>query len=114
MLRIGIIGGIGPVSTVDYYKGIISRYRSITGDSHYPIIIINSIDMTEMLSYVAARQYEILTAFLLTAVESLKYAGADIAVIASNTPHVVFSQVQKKSSLPLISIVESAAEKAVA
>jgi aspartate racemase len=112
MQQVGIVGGIGPESTVDYYKGIISQYRSLTGDDNYPPIVINSINMTEMLSYVASKEYDKLTALLVAAISGLKNAGADFAVIASNTPHVVFDQVKEKSSLPLLSIVEETYKKA--
>lgn len=49
MKIVGIIGGIGPASTLDYYNGIINGARM---DNNYPEIIINSVNMTEMLSYV--------------------------------------------------------------
>lgn len=111
MLTVGIVGGIGPESTLDYYKNIVAGYRNRTNDENYPHIIINSINMTEMLSYVYSHNYNGLTDFLLSAIASLKSAGADFAVIASNTPHVVFDQVNNRSSLPLISIVEATCKK---
>lgn len=112
MKRIGIIGGIGPESTVDYYKSIISLYRKRSGNENYPPIIINSINMTEMLNYVSEEDYESLVNQLTDSITTLKRAGADFAVIASNTPHVVFDTVSAKSPLSLISIVESTCERA--
>lgn len=35
----------------------------------------------------------------------IAYAGADFAVLASNTPHVVFDELEKNSSIPMLSIV---------
>jgi len=104
----GIIGGLGPASTVDYYNGIISEYRKVVKQDVYPQIIINSVNMTDILDDVAAKSYASLTAKLADAVLQLKNAGADFALIASNTPHVVFDELEKVSSLPLISIVDSA------
>jgi aspartate racemase len=112
MKTIGIIGGIGPESTVDYYRGIITRYRETTGDEHYPRILINSINMTAMLGLVSGRSYDALASMLLDSIEALARAGADLAAIASNTPHIVYDEVSARSPLPLISIVEAAAEKA--
>lgn len=112
MKKVGIIGGIGPESTMDYYKSIISLYRKESGVSDYPEIVINSINMTEMLSYVSQENYNALINQLLNSINNLKAAGADFAVIASNTPHVVFDRVSDKSSLPLISIVEAACLRA--
>ena len=46
--------------------------------------------------------------------EALKRAGAEFAAIASNTPHIVFDEVQARSPLPLVSIVEETCRKAKA
>jgi len=112
MIKVGIIGGIGPESTLDYYKSIITAYRKITGDENYPKILINSINMTEMLSYVSDENYDQLINLLLNSVRELKDGGADFAVIASNTPHIVFEKIEKQTPIPLISIVDETAKKA--
>jgi len=105
--KVGIIGGIGPVSTLDYYMGIINGYRAITNDDNYPEIVINSINMTKMLSFVSIKDWDTLVKMLLSAIKNLADAGAEFAAIASNTPHIVFDRVQKESELPLISIVDA-------
>ena len=107
MRKVGIIGGIGPASTLDYYNGIINGFRAKSKDGNYPEIVINSINMTEMLSYVSSENWDFLADMLLHAIKNLADAGAEFAAIASNTPHIVYDRVQKKSALPLISIVES-------
>jgi len=112
MNKVGIVGGIGPASTLDYYSGIISGVRSKNGGEDYPGIIINSINMTEMLSLVSREDWDTLAKMLLAAIDSLSAAGADFAVIASNTPHIVFDQVQRQSALPLISIVDATCKEA--
>jgi len=109
---IGIIGGLGPASTVDYYKKIIERYRNITRKDEYPQIIINSVNMTEILNHLELAEYELLTQKLLKNITQLEKAGATIGVISSNTPHIVFNQLKKESPIPLISIVTSTVEKA--
>lgn len=114
MKKIGILGGMGPESTVDYYKMIIRDFRAGRDDNAYPQILINSIDMTEMLSYVASGEYDKLVNLLVEGICRLKDGGADFALMATNTPHVVFDRVEKKSPLPLISIVEATALKAEA
>ncbi|MBW4083957.1 aspartate/glutamate racemase family protein [Paenibacillus sp. S150] len=96
MKKIGIVGGIGPASTLDYYSGIINGFRQKTNDDNYPEIVINSINMTEMLSYVSCQDWDALVDLLLKSIKNLAKAGVELASIASNTPHIV----------PLISIVE--------
>jgi aspartate racemase len=106
MKKIGLVGGIGPASTLDYYMGVIDGHREKTKAPNYPEIIIYSIDMFEMLSYIEERQWDKAAAQLSGAVNALASAGADFAAIASNTPHLVFDEIKRLSRIPLISIVE--------
>lgn len=112
MLKTGIVGGLGPESTVTYYKGIVDLWREQTGSSAYPPIIVNSIDMTAMLALVADSKLDELADMLLRAIDELAKAGADFAAIASNTPHVVFDRVRERSPIPLISIVDATVNRA--
>lgn len=61
-----------------------------------------------MLQMVADKNWDALTKMLTEAVVSLYNAGAQIGFMASNTPHIVFEQLQKVSPIPLVSIVEAA------
>ena len=114
MKTVGIIGGIGPESTIEYYRLIIAGYRARQTDESYPQIIINSIDLTKLLGPVTANEPDKATEYLVTEVQKLERAGADFGVLASNTPHLVFDEVSRRSSLPLISIVESTRDAALA
>jgi aspartate racemase len=109
---IGIIGGIAPPSTIEYYQKIISGFQERGKTRQYPSLLINSIDMTRMLELVASKEYDALVDYLRHEIQKLKDGGADFGAIASNTPHIVFEQLRKKSALPLISIVEAALERA--
>ena len=112
MKKIGLIGGIGPESTVDYYRRLIWLYQNEVDAAGYPELLLYSIDMTAMLKKVADRDWDGLTAMLSDAVETLCRAGAELGFLASNTPHMVFDRVREVSRIPLVSIVESAAEAA--
>ena len=54
MKTLGIVGGIGPESTIDYYRLLIAAYRKRVPDGSYPQILINSIDLKRMLDLIAA------------------------------------------------------------
>ena len=112
MKTLGIIGGIGPGSTIDYYRLLVAAYRSERPDGSYPPIIIDSIDLSRLLALVEADRLAELAAWLLEELGRLARAGADFAILASNTPHIVFDDLRRRSPLPLISIVEAAAAEA--
>lgn len=114
MKTVGIIGGIGPESTIAYYRLIIASYREQKQDGSYPTILINSIDLRKMLDLVEANEFTKLTEYLVGEVCKLAQAGADFGALASNTPHIVFDEIRHQSPIPLISIVETTSEAAQA
>ncbi|HTP94526.1 MAG TPA: amino acid racemase [Burkholderiales bacterium] len=112
MKTAGIIGGIGPESTVDYYRSIIALYRERTGSGGYPSIVINSIDLAKMLGLIGGGKLAEVTAYLAAEIRRLAAAGADFGLLAANTPHVVFDALAAGSPIPLISIVGAACRAA--
>jgi len=86
MDRIGIIGGIGPETTVEYYRRIIALYRRRNPEGSAPYIIINSLDMKEPLDMLTASKLEELATFLSEEVEKLARAGAAFALVAAKRP----------------------------
>ncbi|MGH9927593.1 MAG: aspartate/glutamate racemase family protein [Pyrinomonadaceae bacterium] len=107
MKTVGIVGGIGPESTIEYYSQIIAAYRTHSRAGNYPSIIIDSINLRLMIDLITANELAAVTEYLLEALGRLARAGADFAVLAANTPHIVFDELRARSPLPLISIVES-------
>jgi aspartate racemase len=106
MKTLGIIGGLGPESTIDYYGKIIALYRERTGDGGYPQFIINSVNMKKGLDFMEANNLAGMADYLLEEIGKLARASATFGLISANTPHIVFDEVASKSPIPLISIVE--------
>ena len=107
MKTLGIIGGLGPESTIDYYQRIIALYRERTRDGGYPEFIIASVNLRKGLNFMDAGDLASMADYLLKAIGKLARAGADFGIISANTPHIVFDNVASKSPIPLISIVEA-------
>src|SRR5438876_11005574 len=103
MKTLGMIGGVGPESTIEYYKNIIAMYRERNPDGHYPQFVINSIDLQKGIDFLEADDLAGMADFLLAEIKKLPTAGAEFGIIAANTPHIVFDVVKAKSPLPLIS-----------
>jgi aspartate racemase len=126
MKTVGIIGGIGPESTIEYYRQIVDAYRerqSGMGDppvnhaqdaraTRYPSIIINSVDLSKLVHWVGANELEAFTDYLAAELARLARAGADFAALAANTPHLVFDELQRRSPIPLLSIIEATCDEA--
>lgn len=112
MKRVGIIGGIGPESTVDYYKLIIGAFHEKQADLGYPEIIIYSANLLDLMKILEAKKWDDLTDWLVEKVVALHKAGAEFAVIGSNTPHIVFQEVSSRAPIPMLSIIEETHKKA--
>src|SRR5438067_9332904 len=107
MKSLGIIGGVGPESTIEYYRNIIALYREWQRNGSYPEFIINSVDLKKGLDFMAANNLAGMADYLVEEIGKLARAGANFGLISANTPHIVFDELASKSPIPLISIVEA-------
>jgi aspartate racemase len=107
---LGIVGGLGPESTIDYYRRILEKWKRHDPSSS-PSIIIDSLDVDRGLRLVE-HDRAALVEYLSASVGRLASAGADFAAMAANTPHVVFDDLVAHSPIPIVSIVEACAEEA--
>jgi aspartate racemase len=111
MKALGVIGGIGPESTIQYYRFLIAAYQARRPDGSQPPIFINSIDVQHLLGLVGAGHFDDLVVYLLAEIRKLAAAGADFALLAANTPHIVFEELRALSPIHLLSIVEATCEQ---
>ncbi len=111
MSTLGLIGGLGPETTVEYYRLIIARYREKTG-GEYPSIVINSVDLNKIINWMNADELGKAADYLSDEIERLYNCGCDLAALATNTPHIVFETLRSRAKLPLVSIVEATCKEA--
>ena len=110
MKSVGLVGGLGPESTIDYYRRIIDAWQR-HDSSAAPSIVIDSLDVQRALRLVGGDRPGLI-AYLAASVRRLAGAGVDFVAMTANTPHIVFDEVAAASSVPLLSIVEVCAEEA--
>jgi aspartate racemase len=104
---LGIVGGIGPESTIEYYRQLIAGFRERNSSDCYPPLLIDSLDVNRLLFFAAKPDRQDLVKYLLDSVSRLARAGADFALLAANTPHLVFPELSAVSPIPLLSIVQA-------
>jgi aspartate racemase len=109
-----MIGRTGPESTVEYYRRLIATYHARVSESGAPPIIINSVDNKNLVKWFTAGELAAVINFLAAEIERLARAGADFALIAAVTPHLVFDDLKQRARIPLLSIVEATADAAAA
>ena len=102
--RVGILGGLGPESTIDYYRRIIEVWQR-TDPTGSPGILIDSLDVTTGLQLVATDRAALIE-YLLASLLRLARGGADFLAMSANTPHIVFDELAARCPVPILSIVE--------
>lgn len=107
MKKIGLVGGIGPASTVEYYLKIIEKSRADHGEDSYPEIVIDSVNMAQHINALDEKDYDRLCDYLLSSLSALKAAGAEIAAITANTDHIVWNMICDRFPLPVISVLDA-------
>ncbi len=110
MPTLGMIGGLGPESTIDYYRRILEAWERVEPGTA-PSIVIDSLDVQRALRLVGTDRPGLIE-YLLASLRRLAGAGVDFAVMTANTPHIVFDELVAQSPVPLLSIVEVCAEEA--
>jgi len=108
--RIGILGGMTAESTVSYYQHIFRRYEELYGDLSYPEMVIYDVSFQRFSDWMGEEDWASIEEALLEGLGRLQAAGADFAVIATNTMHILFEKLEARSPIPLISIVDATAE----
>lgn len=107
MKKIGLIGGVGPVSTVNYYLELNRLYHNDFGVNEYPEIVIDSLSLNKVTTALAEERYDIVCETLKKSADILRNAGAECVAICSNTPHIVLNQIVADLPLPIVSIVDA-------
>jgi aspartate racemase len=121
MRKIGIVGGVAWLSTVDYYSGIcrLSERWHIARDPQAvpatPEMSIESLDLNKAVSYLGTdddeqswRQFD---EYHRAALQRLETGGSDFALMASNTPHHRFATIVRGIGIPVISIIDAVAKE---
>lgn len=112
MKKVGIVGGMGPESTVVYYHDIVYGVQQKYNKEFFPRMTIESVDVFTVLELCSKQKYQDLFLYLLDAVNNLCKCDVDFIVLAANTPHIVYDKLVEAVSIPIISIVEETAIEA--
>ncbi|WP_252319401.1 MULTISPECIES: aspartate/glutamate racemase family protein [Symbiopectobacterium] len=107
MKKLGLIGGTGPESTLLYYRKFVYDANKRNGDTFFQNLTIESINVYDVLAMCSLKDYAGLTDYLAEAVRHLTAAGAEVAALTGNTPHIVFNELQACSAIPLVSIIDA-------
>lgn len=110
---LGIVGGIGPESTIDYYRALVATWRKRRPDGSYPRVIIDSVEAGRVIRLLGEGEYPAVGRALGAALAELAAAGCGRALIASNATHLAFEHIDPPPPVPMIHIVDAARDAAI-
>ena len=105
---LGIVGGVGPESTIDYYRRLVAGWRRRRPDGSFPRVIIDSIEAGSTMRALGERDFDQVGRAVGAALGELAAAGCGCALIASNATHLAFERIQPPPALPMLHIVDAA------
>ena len=113
MKKIGILGGMSYESTIKYYDLLLQKYYNEFNDYNYPEILIYSLNFQKVIDYELGNDKPRYIDYLMNGINSLQNGGAQFVIMAANSPHAVYDELTQNAEIPILSIVEATAGKAL-
>lgn len=111
MRTIGLVGGMSWVSTIEYYRVINSEISARRGGLSSARILLNSVDFGEIDALHAKRDFDGVGVLLADAARTLESMAADCVLLCANTMHMHADRVQAAVSVPLLHLIDVAANE---
>ena len=105
MKTIGIMGGMGPMATVDLMKKIILATPASKDQEHIPMLVDNNSQIPDRTKAIMGQGASPAPEMVKTA-KRLMMAGADFIIIACNTAHYFLPEILPQISIPVLSIID--------
>ncbi|HTW77788.1 MAG TPA: amino acid racemase [Thermoplasmata archaeon] len=115
MRTIGVLGGMGPVATLEYVGRILAlcqRSHGAVQDHEYPPLLVYSMSL-EGSDETGVRSSRVLARELERGVAVLQHGGADVITIPCNTAHEFLPRLRRTATVPILNMVELTAQQAV-
>jgi aspartate racemase len=98
MRHLGLIGGLGPLATIHYYRELVNAQAG-------EMLLIHA-EMKRVLAYVTSGDRIGLAGYFAGLIERMVRGGAEVAAISAITPHICIRELEKISPLPLVDIIQ--------
>lgn len=105
MKLVGIIGGMGPLATIDLYKKVVFLTNAKSDQENIPLIIDNNTLIPDRTAYILGAKEDPF-AELLKSAKRLKQSGCDAFCMACNTAHFFTDRLVERSGLPILHITK--------
>ena len=106
---LGILGGLGPMSSVYFYEMLTSHTQALTDQEHLNILLSSRADTPDRTAFILGKSEENPLPTMKTEIARLVSAGADVIAIPCNTAHYFYDSISEDAGVPIINIVRQTA-----
>jgi len=107
---VGILGGMGPLATVDLFQKIVQQTEAKTDNDHIHIIIDNNTKVPDRTASIINSGESPLNCLVTSAVK-LEMMGADVIIMPCNTAHYFYDAIMPFIQIPFINMIEETAKE---
>jgi aspartate racemase len=111
MKKLGLVGGISWVSTIDYYRFINEEVNARSGELNFAECMIYSVNFGDFVRNNTSNNWDATAKLMIDACLSLERSGSEAIVLCANTAHAVVDQVMQHVNVPIIDIIWAAANE---
>lgn len=108
---IGVLGGMGPLATIDFMQKVIAATPAERDQDHVPLIVYSVPQIPDRVSAAVAGTDEPLPA-MLAGIRTLEQAGVEAIAIACNTAHAWYDQLAASTALPIFHMAQAVIDAA--
>lgn len=108
-MKLGILGGMGPLATADFFKKVILMTKASTDQDHIRILMDDNPQIPDRSAYILGKGKDPTREMIRSAIR-LEYMGADFIAMPCNTAHKFISQIQAFLNIPILNMIELTAD----
>jgi aspartate racemase len=110
---IGVIGGMGPLATAEFYVRLVRATPAATDQEHLHVLIDSNAQIPDRTAAIEGRGPDPTPALVATA-RRLVAAGAEVLVMPCNSAHAFLDAIRRDVPVPVLDIMEEVAAAAAA
>ncbi|MEG1028442.1 MAG: amino acid racemase, partial [Oscillospiraceae bacterium] len=105
MKTLGVIGGVGPLSTAYFMEVLINMTDAQTDQQHINMIVLNHTEIPDRTAYILGKSQESPVPIMVEDAKKLQSYGAEVIVTPCNTAHYFYNQLSKSVQVPFINMI---------
>ena len=110
-MTLGILGGLGPSSTVYFYEMLTSLTQASCDQEHLDIVISSRATTPDRTDYILGVSDKNPVIQMTEDAKRLENFGADVIAIPCNTAHFFYDSISENVSVPVLNIISVTTEE---